>query len=104
MNLKEMCQVDSSIVDICRCYYCHHSRHGHGHLECCKCKVSSSGVRILLYEGSVQGGGRVGCHECEGSGELCCFVQLSIAWTPHTEDCFIGDKQASLYLNIFIFI
>ena len=48
LNQKEKCQVyivDNFIVDICRCYYCHHSRHGHGHLECCKCKVSRPPLR-----------------------------------------------------------
>ena len=27
-------------MDRDRCYYCQHSKHGHGHLECTKCKVS----------------------------------------------------------------
>ena len=27
-------------LDRDRCYYCQHSKHGHGHLECSKCKVS----------------------------------------------------------------
>ena len=27
-------------MDRDRCYYCQHSKHGHGHLECSKCKVS----------------------------------------------------------------
>ena len=29
-------------LDRDRCYYCQHSKHGHGHLECSKCKVSQS--------------------------------------------------------------
>ncbi len=53
-----------------RCFYCHHSKHGHGHQDCAKC-----GTR-----------GKVNCATCDGQGQVRCYIQLSITWKVHTAE------------------
>ena len=53
-----------------RCYYCQHSKHGHGHLECGRCAAR----------------GKVSCATCDGSTNILCFIQLSISWRVNTSE------------------
>ncbi|TRY63965.1 hypothetical protein TCAL_13601 [Tigriopus californicus] len=53
-----------------RCFYCHHSKQGHGHQDCGKCNTK----------------GKVNCATCEGQGQIRCFIQLSITWKVHTAE------------------
>ena len=56
-----------------RCFYCQHSKHGHGQLDCAKCSTK----------------GKVNCATCEGHGQIRCFIQLSITWK---EGAFFGQN------------
>ncbi len=47
-----------------RCFYCQHSKHGHGQQDCTKCNTK----------------GRVNCAFCDGQGHIRCYIQLSITW------------------------
>lgn len=53
-----------------RCFYCQHSRHGHGQQDCNKCHTK----------------GKVNCSTCDGQGQIRCFIQLSITWKVHTAE------------------
>merc|ERR1719347_2052885 len=53
-----------------KCYYCHHSKHGHGHMECEKCQAK----------------GKVSCATCEGTAHIRSFIQLSISWRVVTAE------------------
>merc|ERR1719347_1813182 len=53
-----------------KCYYCHHSKHGHGHMECEKCQAK----------------GKVSCATCEGTAHIRSFIQLSISWSVVTAE------------------
>lgn len=53
-----------------RCFYCQHSKHGHGQLDCAKCHTK----------------GKVNCVTCEGNGQIKCYIQLSITWKVHTAE------------------
>jgi hypothetical protein len=59
-----------------RCFYCHHSRHGHGHQDCSKCGTK----------------GRVSCAACEGQGQVRCYIQLSISWKVHTAEHIAAER------------
>ena len=53
-----------------RCFYCQHSKHGHGQQDCSKCQTK----------------GKVNCATCEGHGQIRCYIQLSITWKVHTAE------------------
>ena len=48
----------------CRCFYCQHSKHGHGQQDCQKCHTK----------------GKVSCATCDGQGQIRCYIQLSVTW------------------------
>ena len=56
-----------------RCFYCQHSKHGHGQQDCSKCGSK----------------GRVNCTTCEGQGQIRCYIQLSITWKTNTAEHII---------------
>lgn len=56
-----------------RCFYCQHSKHGHGQQDCHKCGSK----------------GKVNCTTCEGHGQIRCFIQLSITWKVNTAEHII---------------
>ena len=56
-----------------RCFYCQHSKHGHGHQDCAKCHTK----------------GKVNCATCDGQGQIRCYIQLSITWKVHTAEHII---------------
>lgn len=53
-----------------RCFYCQHSKHGHGQQDCSKCSTK----------------GKVNCTTCDGQGQIRCYIQLSITWKVHTAE------------------
>ncbi len=53
-----------------RCFYCQHSKHGHGQQDCPKCNTK----------------GKVNCSTCDGQGQVRCYIQLSITWKVHTAE------------------
>jgi hypothetical protein len=53
-----------------RCFYCQHSKHGHGQQDCSKCGSK----------------GRVNCGTCDGHGQIRCYIQLSITWKTNTAE------------------
>ncbi len=53
-----------------RCFYCQHSKHGHGQQDCAKCHTK----------------GKVNCATCDGQGQVRCYIQLSITWKVHTAE------------------
>lgn len=56
-----------------RCFYCQHSKHGHGQQDCTKCGSK----------------GKVNCNTCEGHGQIRCYIQLSITWKTNTAEHII---------------
>ena len=56
-----------------RCFYCQHSKHGHGQQDCSKCGSK----------------GKVNCATCEGHGQIRCYIQLSITWKTNTAEHII---------------
>ena len=56
-----------------RCFYCQHSKHGHGQQDCSKCGSK----------------GKVNCQTCEGHGQIRCYIQLSITWKTNTAEHII---------------
>ena len=82
-----------------RCFYCHHSKHGHGQMDCSKChtkgKVGEGAITtftlsIRFYESSILQ--QVDCASCEGGGQVRCYIQLSITWKVHTAEHIVEDK------------
>jgi len=56
-----------------RCFYCQHSKHGHGQQDCTKCGSK----------------GKVNCATCDGHGQISCYIQLSITWKINTAEHII---------------
>ena len=56
-----------------RCFYCQHSKHGHGQQDCTKCGSK----------------GKVNCATCDGHGQIRCYIQLSITWKTNTAEHII---------------
>lgn len=56
-----------------RCFYCQHSKHGHGQQDCNKCGSK----------------GKVNCATCDGHGQIRCYIQLSITWKTNTAEHII---------------
>ena len=78
-------------MDKDRCYYCQHSKHGHGHMECGLCQVRWYCDHFCSTSFHFQAKGKVRCATCEGTTHILCFIQLSISWKINTSE-FITEK------------
>lgn len=61
-----------------RCFYCQHSKHGHGHQDCSKCHTK----------------GKVNCSICDGHGQIRCYIQLSITWKVKTGEHVVSSGES----------